>query len=228
MKRHKIQGKGRKDLSRGTGTEGVAKRILIVTEGSKTEVNYLKNLRAELRARTADVEVTGDSDPSPDKVYEFALTTLAKDSDFDYVYLVIDKDRHTTYSSTIKQATSKKIRGSKAKFKIISSVPCFELWLLLHIKMTAKPYGSSNAGGSPAKELIKDLKEADPCFAKYEKSNCDYYGSISSKRGTAITNAKALLKESNDNGQEAHHENPSTRMHELIEDMHKLVTGTLG
>jgi hypothetical protein len=222
MKRIDFKKKGKSELSRPTGIDNVAKRILIVTEGSKTEVTYLKNLRHDLKAKTADIEVTGDSDPSPNKVYDHAVETLKNDPDFDYVYLVIDRDRHTTYDSTIIKA-SKKVRGTKATFKVISSVPCFEFWLMLHVANTAKPYAASVAGGSPAEELLRDLKTSNPCFSRYEKSKCEYYQSIRENLNIAKQQSKAILDAAAATGDRPHHENPSTRMHILVEDMENLI-----
>ncbi len=50
---------------------------------------------------------------------------------------MFDKDEHTTYQQAIdliKKATP------KAKWFVVTSVPCFEYWLLLHFNYTTQPY----------------------------------------------------------------------------------------
>jgi len=203
-------------------------KILIVTEGEKTEVTYFNSLKAELRIPSAKVVISGDSDSSPDKVLEHALAICKRDSDYDIVYVVFDKDRHSTYASTIDKINS--ISGSssygKATFKAITSVPCFEIWLMLHNGYMKKPYASSQSGGSPAAEVIRDLKLI-PVFSNYQKNCCDYYPNISERRQEAISHAKKLIAEGNAVGDRPYHENPSTRVHLLVEDMLLLIQKNL-
>lgn len=228
MRRHRFKEKSKKNFHRKNPSEHAFKRILVVTEGSKTEVNYLKRLTEEVHAPTANVEVTGESGSSPDKVLDFAVAFFKKDPDFDYVYIVIDRDSHEKYDDTIKKVISLnngdqgKNSAKKYRFRIISSVPCFELWIILHYKSTSRPYTSPQPGGSPAKELIKDLKKKVPSLAQYNKSNCDYYDDIQPLREEAVKRAKSLLSSVSSTGEKEHHENPSTRMHILVEDIQLL------
>lgn len=228
MRRPIPKPKSKKQMERADPDLDQYLKILIVTEGEKTEVTYFNSLKAELRIPSAKVVISGDSDSSPDKVLQHAISICERDADYDIVYVVFDKDRHSTYASTIDRVNA--ISGSsdygEATFKAITSVPCFEIWLMLHNGYSNKPYASSKAGGSPAAEVIKDLKSIS-FFRNYQKNCCDYYPSISEKRQDAISHAKRLIADGKAVGDKPHYENPSTRVHLLVEDMLLLIQKNL-
>lgn len=121
-------------------------RILIVTEGSKTEPLYLEEIRAAHQLHSANVEVQpGQLGTAPIQVVRYAQKLFA-DGDlykgirprtFDQVYAVFDRDEHDSYFDALglAQSLDGKLRnddGQPVGFKAFASVPCFELWLLLH------------------------------------------------------------------------------------------------
>ena len=65
--------------------------------GSKTEPMYFRYLIQELGLTTAQVKVTGDGGSSPINVVKDAQSFLQRDSDFEHVFLVFDRDRHESY-----------------------------------------------------------------------------------------------------------------------------------
>lgn len=63
---------------------------------------------------------------------------------FEQVYAVFDRDDHLTYHAALAKAAAlnKKLRndlGATVQFGAIASVPCFELWLLLHFEEVLAP-----------------------------------------------------------------------------------------
>lgn len=121
-------------------------RILIVSEGSKTEPRYFKEIQEAYGLHSANVQVQPSQlGTAPIQVVKYALQ-LFKDGDlhkripprsFDQVYAVFDRDDHATYFDALNLAAS--LDGSRRNdnnlpvaFKAIASVPSFELWLLLH------------------------------------------------------------------------------------------------
>ncbi len=76
-------------------------RVLIVCEGSKTEPNYFRELVDHLRLNTANIEIDGDSDPSPKSVVAHAKRRYQQEEDFDRVFCVFDKDEHSTYQQAV-------------------------------------------------------------------------------------------------------------------------------
>jgi hypothetical protein len=136
----------RAQLERKKNKRASYERILIVCEGSKTEPHYFKEIRAFYRLNTANVEVQPSQlGTAPIQVVEFARDLfLNGDSHkrippraFDRVFAVFDRDEHDSYFDAIKLAKSldgkhRNSDKSPVAFNAITSVPCFELWLLLH------------------------------------------------------------------------------------------------
>ena len=141
------------DLARKSGKRASYDRILIVSEGSKTEPLYLGEIRAEYRLPTANVQVhPSQFGTTPLQVVEYAEHLFvngdeAKDIQpraFEQIYAVFDRDDHDTYHNALAKAAARhgKLRNDLNKsvsFTAIASVPCFELWLLLHFEEVLAP-----------------------------------------------------------------------------------------
>jgi len=121
-------------------------RILIVSEGSKTEPHYFREIRAHYRLHTANVQVQpGALGTQPLQVVEYAEWLFINGDParqiqpkaFEQVYAVFDRDNHGSYHNALAKATAldsefRSDLGQRVTFRAIPSVPCFELWLLLH------------------------------------------------------------------------------------------------
>ncbi len=200
-------------------------RVLIVTEGSKTEPEYFRRLIQELGLTTAQVKVVGDGDPAPISVVQHAKALLKVDDDFEHVFLVFDRDSHTTYNEAISKAKNLKPRRAPKKqvVVVIPSIPCFEIWYLFHVSDSRSPYPIGQGVGSPAQDLIQDLKDAHPCFAAYDKATCAaFYDEIKPMRDQACTRAVKALEEAWKEGKREFQENPSTRVHVVVERLQDL------
>ncbi|RZU47921.1 RloB-like protein [Fluviicoccus keumensis] len=128
-------------------------RILIVTEGSKTEPLYLEEIRALYQLHSANVAVQpGQLGTAPIQVVRYAqqlfeqgdLHKGIRPRSFDQVYAVFDRDDHESYFNALNLAKSLdgKLRNDErepVRFKAIASVPSFELWLLLHYEDVRAP-----------------------------------------------------------------------------------------
>ena len=136
----------RKQLERKLGHRASYDRVLIVCKGSKSEPNYFKDIRAAYRLQTANVEVQPSRfGTGPIQVVQYARS-LFESGDrykqiqpraFEQIYAVFDRDDHQTYfdALTLAEELDGKLRNDNkqpVRFKAITSVPCFELWLLLH------------------------------------------------------------------------------------------------
>ena len=140
-------------LARKRAQRSPYERILIVSEGSKTEPHYFREIRAHYRLNTANVQVHPSAiGTQPLQVVEFAEELFLRGDEpkriqaraFEQVYALFDRDEHATYSNALMKATALdgKLRndlGRPIKFKAIASVPCFELWLLLHFADVLAP-----------------------------------------------------------------------------------------
>ncbi len=130
-----------RDLERKLGRRGSYDRILIVSEGSKTEPNYFDEIRSSLRLHTANMVVRRcETGTAPLQVVQYARQ-LFLESDrhrrilakaFDQVYAVFDRDEHDSYFNALQLAESldRKLKNDNRHtipLKAVPSVPCFEL-----------------------------------------------------------------------------------------------------
>lgn len=184
--------------------------VLIVCEGEKTEKNYFDALIGDLKLNTANVKVAKNSSGSaPKTVVEFAIKTYEESSgDFDKVFCVIDKDNHTTYFEALNIVQNVQLKPGNT-IDVISSIPCFEYWLLLHFRHTSKNYYSGP--GSVCARVISDLKKF-PNMSGYQKGDKNIYKMLKDKLDDAIKNAKIIAQNCKGCGTD----NPSTKIHELV------------
>ncbi len=135
-------------LERKQGRRASYDRILIVSEGSKTEPNYFNEIRSTFRLHTANVVVRpSEHGTAPIQVVHYAEQLFLKGDShrriqpcaFDQVFAVFDRDDHESYFNALKAAESRDLKLKNdnkqyIRFKAIPSVPSFELWLLLHFE----------------------------------------------------------------------------------------------
>jgi len=142
-----------RDLHRRAAVRQAYERLLIVCEGEKTEPQYLGEICEEKRLSTAHVHVQqGGFGTEPVQVVEFA-EHLFRNGDrarridagaFDRVLAVFDRDEHHSYTQALAKAAALNGRlmndeRRRVTFEAIASVPCFELWLLLHFEDVQAP-----------------------------------------------------------------------------------------
>ncbi|HDZ61640.1 MAG TPA: RloB domain-containing protein [Nitrospirae bacterium] len=83
----------------------------------------------------------GDSGSSPISVVKHSKERYNEEKRtgdaFDRVFCVFDKDSHESYTRALDEVEKAK---PKNIFKAITSIPCFEYWLLLHYEFSTKPF----------------------------------------------------------------------------------------
>jgi hypothetical protein len=190
-------------------------RVLIVCEGKATEPNYLQGLRSDYRLNSENVKIDGKGGSSPDSVFKRATRLWKRERDkgnpYDRVYCVFDKDTHTTYEETLGKISNYTPKGI---FFPAQSIPCFEYWLILHFKFTAKPY-SSDSRRRVGDVVKKDLKVI---FPEYEENSKTIFWDLKDKLKTAKQHAVKSLKAAQARG----NDNPSTHVHKLIDYLQNL------
>ncbi|MDP3478791.1 MAG: RloB family protein [Desulfoprunum sp.] len=187
--------------------------VLIVCEGEKTEPNYFRAMIADLQLNTANIVIaknTGGS--SPRTIVDFALEEYKKEKEYDRVYCVFDKDRHTTYDDALDRIMRSQ-PGKGHSILAITSIPCFEFWILLHFEYTTKQFDIGT--GSICANVIADLKAYMP---RYSKGDEDIYQATKDQLETAITNSKKVVRHCETGGTDM----PSTKVHELVEYLKNL------
>lgn len=142
-----------KQLERRIGYRSGHDRILIVSEGSKTEPNYFNEIRGALRLHSASVVVRpSELGTAPIQVVQYAVQLFLEGDRhrkiqaraFDQVFAVFDRDDHESYFNALKLAEGldrkhKNDNKESVRFQAIPSVPSFELWLLLHFEDIQSP-----------------------------------------------------------------------------------------
>jgi hypothetical protein len=137
-----------RDIHRRAASRQAYDRLLIVCEGKKTEPQYLKEICEEMRLSTAHVHVQhSEFGTSPLQVVEHAEHLFLNGNPykqirpraFDQIYAVFDRDQHDSYHQALDRANHlhhrlKNDEHRLVSFQAIASVPCFEVWLLLHFE----------------------------------------------------------------------------------------------
>lgn len=197
---HSPKTRQRQQLERKQNQRASYDRILIVSEGSKTEPLYFKEIRAEYRLHTANVEVRpSELGTAPIQVVQYAKD-LFENGDahkgivpraFEQVYAVFDRDDHDSYFHALRLAESLqgKLRNDARQtitFKAIASVPSFELWLLLHFEDIQAPLHRD--------EVLGRLKRHIP---RYEKGVGGVFAITSSTLALATQRAEKLAAQFN-------------------------------
>jgi hypothetical protein len=137
-----------RDLQRRVARRQAYERMLIVCEGEKTEPQYLSEICREMRLATAHVHVQhSEFGTSPIQIVEFAEHLFVNGNSykqippraFDRIYVVFDRDQHGSYHNALAKTDNldRRLKNDEQKpvpFQAIVSVPCFEMWLLLHFE----------------------------------------------------------------------------------------------
>lgn len=169
MRKTRLRGKSPKSSFRHAAFRVLRARVLIVTDGSKTEPNYFYGLINELGLTTAELKIVGRGGSAPINVVNTAENILKKDEDYEHIYCVFDRDDHANYDQALAkvEALQKSRKFAAKTINAITSVPCFEYWFLLHLLETGKPYFNS-------REVISEIMKHD-LTGKYKKGDCSVF-----------------------------------------------------
>lgn len=190
----------RQQLERKLARRASYDRILIVSEGSKTEPNYFSEIRQAYRLHTANVEVRpSELGTAPIQVVQYAKELFEfgdkhkniQPRAFEQVYAVFDRDDHGSYFDALKMAESldgklKNDNKQFVRFQAIASVPSFELWLLLHYEDIQAPIHRD--------EVMRRLKTHIP---GYEKGATRAFSITRERLSLATQRAQALAAKFN-------------------------------
>lgn len=207
---------------RSSKTKESLKRILIVSEGIKTEPIYFQYLVGKYKLYIADIKVTDAKSSCPLNVAKYAEKLYSRASNngepYDIVYCVFDKDTHAHYNNALSYISS---RTPKGIYFIIDSIPCFEFWLLLHYKHTTKPFAVTRSMSMCEALISEELKMYLPDYVKnlsdLKQPDIDYI--LEDKTITkAIERSEAILLHC----EEVNTDNPSTKIHKVVKELQNL------
>ena len=180
--------------------------VLIVCEGGKTEPNYFHGLRQAYRLSNANIHIGNAGATDPLGIVTYANKRLMEDR-FDRAYCVFDRDGHANYQQAL-QFVAISDNGKAKRLFAVQSVPCFEIWILLHFGYSTAPYNPSG-GNSACDNVVRAVKKH---FADYAKGHRTVYDRIAPQMAQAITHAKQLDLHNHQTGST----NPYTRVHDLV------------
>lgn len=212
---HRRRAKNVDTLKRKKPIRSTYARVLIITEGQKTEPNYFNEIRDYYELNSANIEISGECGSNPASVLKYAKKRYQEERDkgnaFDKVFCVIDKDCHVDYSRVLNEIESAKPADT---YIAINSVPCFEYWILLHYVYTSQsfvPVGNRSACAC----LIHELEKYS---SNYTKGRQGIFNELVDRLELAKKNAERALQEARQNRTD----NPITKVHHLVEFLQKI------
>ena len=187
------------------------KVILIVTEGEKTEPDYLIGLRRHLKLNSAEIKVLNADGTDPLTIVSVAIEQRDEQKrkasqgfrvPYDSVWAVFDTERADT-NPKLNDALQK---AKAHKVNVAISNPCFEFWLLLHDEYTTAPFVDCD-------NVISRIRK--PHSPNYEKGKIvpDKY---IPKIPTAVQNSEKCRDHHRATGRDG---NPSTDVDLLVREM---------
>lgn len=168
--------------------EKEAPGILIVTEGTVTEVLYFKHLREQLHLTKDLITVIPGKGTDPENLVKHAIS-LRKERNREARKQTSDKVVFDEVWCVLDSEGAERERGIKAAYElaarerihIVLSRPCFEFWLLLHVHFTSSDFPNCDAATVMLSQKI-------PAYKKNAPPMDQLFGAIPS----AVKNAEKL------------------------------------
>jgi hypothetical protein len=160
-----------RDYRRGSRSRAVkdARGILIVTEGTVTEVVYFKSLREQLRLTKDLIKVVHGKGTDPENLVKHAIA-LREERNCEARKQTSDKVSFDEVWCVLDSEGAERERGIKAAFELAArervnialSRPCFEFWLLLHVHFTSSDFPNCDAATAVLSQKIPGYKKNAP------------------------------------------------------------------
>lgn len=215
-----------KEIARRAASRAPMRRVLIVTEGEVTEVEYFEALKSLLKLASVDLDICGkECDSSPMAVVRYALRRADAEGAHDKggyndVYCVFDRDTHTDFERALSKILTANRPRSGFKGETITAVPsypCFEFWFLLHFVYCRAPFAA--AGGKTVAQVVEAELKKHPPFEDFAKSlTPEMIQSLQDNTEQAIKRAEKVMEDAQNTGEK----NPSTEAHLLVKDLYAL------
>ncbi|OFW00184.1 MAG: hypothetical protein A3G20_04435 [Acidobacteria bacterium RIFCSPLOWO2_12_FULL_59_11] len=186
--------------------------VLIVCEGEKTEPGYFDGLKRAHRLSSANIKIVSGEGSDPVSIVKHARRELEQDG-YDRAFCVFDRDGHVNYQEAL-DLVANSAPGRKGRLAAITSVPCFEIWVLLHFVYSAAPF-SASGGRSACDNVVRAIRGHMP---GYQKALANLYEQLQPRVDNAVTNGNRLAQHNLD----TRSENPATKVHELVKYLREL------
>lgn len=155
-------------------------RLLVVCGGKRTEPDYFRGLKNQVRNPAVHVSVKAKG-IAPWDLVEYARSRAPiRTDEFDEVWCVVDRDEFALQPAAT--------RATQLDVQLAVSNPCFELWLLLHHKDCTAPFGDASAVLCRLRKQVPGYEKTGLRFADFadgvpdalrraerlDPSGCDY------------------------------------------------------
>ncbi|RGD60900.1 RloB domain-containing protein [Kitasatospora xanthocidica] len=204
-------GRRGKPLQRAGSSRSEQRRFLIYCEGERTEDQYFKGLKQELKSLPVTICLGGDhGEPkslvrSAIKHKERAAQSAAdRYTPYDEVWCVVDVEApipHPSLDQALKLA-------QQAGVNMALSNPCFELWILLHLKRVSA-YQTSDS-------MQTALEKAVDCGYTVQRKHLDY-AKLRGSDDARYIEAKERAEKLRTGSGIGHRANPWTNVDMLVE-----------
>jgi hypothetical protein len=164
----------------------------------------LRKLQKAYQLSSANIVVQSPPGTDPMTIVSYAQE---KSDDYDRVFCVFDRNGHANFDQAV-QVVTNSAAGRNRKWVAISSVPCFEIWVLLHFVYAAAPFVAAG-GRSACDNVVRELRPHIPGYAKGDPA---IYDRLEALTDQAIVHAQRLADHNAATGSL----NPATRVHELV------------
>jgi hypothetical protein len=144
---------------------------------------------------------------------DFAISELESDPEYNHAYCVFDRNGHANFDIAVRRARDSAY-GRDGRLVTITSVPCFEIWVLLHYRFSAAAY-TAVGKLSACDRALRDLTRL---FPRYAKGYATLFADLADRMQQAVANAVQL----EEHNRAVNGENPSTQMHHLVNYLAKL------
>jgi RloB-like protein len=178
------------DLRRRSGVRDERRTVLILTNGQRTEVDYFEALKMEPWV-TADKVTVKFQSGDPNEVVNRAAV-IRNDSAYSEAWAVCDLDEFNVAAAYVS--------ADDRDVALALSVPCFEVWLLLHVTDKSPGFNSATQAGVYLQKHVRGWDKAKLNFNDFQPGVFD-----------AVTRAQRLG--------EPPDANPSTAVWQVIESL---------
>ena len=187
--------------------------FLIVTEGKKTEPNYLYAIRQRLHLTALEVEIVHPEGTDPITLTTEAIKLkderkkLAKKGaviEYDEIWVVFDLEKASDQRRDL--ARQAQDIASKNHIKFAISDPCFEYWLLLHVEYTTSPFSCCDNVVSKLRKHVDVYVKSEPLgphfidnipFAVANAERCRLHHDTCEGNRNPCTNVDELIRSLN-------------------------------
>lgn len=185
------------------------KRYLIVSEDSKSSLDYLKSFPVD-QSRVEIVSEGGAGNTIGVVLRGIELQKEAKKEGTPFIHVYCFFDRDSFPSKHYQKAFSEAKKHND--LTAVWSNECFELWYLLHFAYRDTAIGRN--------DLVRSLRSCSRLGHVYKKNDTQIYHELEDKLQTALQNAdKLLFTAKQDSPKNFWDKNPSTNVQEVVRQL---------